>query len=152
MRAYPLIPRADEEMHIGNRSAALSVFHMRREMSGCIGLVGGIVDLWAGLSTLLQVPMGMNQMPNVRLIGYFLTALGVIVLVTGALMFVPRVMTRYTGVLMIMYGLVMLILAGGMLTGTFNLMMQWSSFSGVVMLVLGLAMLYSGSTMSRKTM
>jgi len=122
---------------------------MRREISGVIGLVGGIVDLWAGLTLLLQDSM---MMQNVRSLGYFLTILGVIVLMTGAFMFVPKIMSRFTGLLMIIYGLVMLILGGGMLTGVFNVMMQWSSLSGVVMLVLGLVMLYSGSTMPRKMM
>jgi len=71
--------------------------------------------------------------------------------VTGALMFVP-LMNRFTGLLMIIYDLIMLVLGGGMLTGTLNEMMQWSSLSGIVMLVLGVVMLYSGSSMSRKMM
>ena len=81
----------------------------------------------------------------------FLTILGVIVLVTKALMFVP-LMNRFTDLLMIIYDLIMLVLGGGMLSGTLNEVMQWSSFSGIVMLVLGVVMLYSGSSMSRKMM
>ena len=143
---------SDEEMHIGNHSDDLSDPSMRREISGVIGLVGGLVDLWAGLSILLQSSMGMGSMPSTRFLGYVLTILGVIVLLTGMLMFAPRVMSRFTGLLMIIYGLIMLVLGLGMISGVFVVMMQWSSFSGVVMLALGLAMLYSGSGMSRKAM
>ncbi len=125
---------------------------MKRELSGIIGLVGGLIDLWAGLSILIQSSMGMGQMPGVRLFGYFLSALGVIVLLTGMLMFAPRVMSRFTGLLMMIYGSVMLVLGVGMLGGIFNVMMEWSLFSGLVMIALGVLMLYSGLDMSRSRM
>jgi len=120
-------------------------------MSGAICLVGGIFDLWGGLSILFQTHTGLSTTMRPGYLGYFLTSLGVVVLVTGALMFVP-LMNRFTGLLMIIYDLIMLVLGGGMLSGTLNEVMQWSSFSGIVMLVLGVVMLYSGSSMSRKMM
>jgi uncharacterized membrane protein HdeD (DUF308 family) len=125
---------------------------MRRQISGIIGLAGGLTDLWAGLSILLQSSMGMGPMQGARLLGYFLSALGLVVLLTGMLMFTPRVMSHFTSLLMITYGLIMLVLGVGMISGIFNVMMQWSILSGIVMITLGLLMLYSGSHMSRKRM
>lgn len=139
-------------MHIGDHSDALSDVDMSRKISGVIGLIGGLVDLWAGLSVLSARPMGMGTTQTIHLLGYFLTVLGVIVLLTGMFMFAPRVISGFSGLLMIVYGLVMLVLGVGMIGGIFNVMMQWSSFSGIVMLALGLLMLYSGSVMSRERM
>jgi hypothetical protein len=125
---------------------------MRREISGIIGLVGGLVDLWAGLSILLQSPMGMGPMLSARLLGYFLMVLGVIVVLTGMLMFARWMMSRFMGLLMIIYGLVMLVLGVGMIGGILSVMMQWAFLSGVVMIALGALMLYSGLGMSRQCM
>ena len=125
---------------------------MRREASGIMGLIGGLVDLWAGSSILLQTSMAMSPMGNgsATLWGYFLIAVGIIVLLTGAIVLVSKVMSRFIGPLMIVYGLVMLVLGAGMIGGFLNIMMRESWLSGIVMLVLGFAMLYSGSKMTRR--
>ena len=122
-------------------------------MSSIIGLVGGVVDLWAGSSILLNSSMRMGQMAGSgQLLGYSLSVLGVIVLLTGLLMAFPKFTSRLMGLLMIIYGSVMLVLGVGMIGGLFNVMMQWSALSGIVMIALGLAMLYSGWGMPRKGM
>jgi hypothetical protein len=126
---------------------------MRRILSSIIGLVGGVVDLWAGSTILLNSSMRMGQMAGSgQLLGYFLSVLGVIVLLSGLLMIFPNFMSRIMGLLMIIYGSVMMVLGVGMIGGLFNVMMQWSALSGVVMIALGLAMLYSGWGMPRKGM
>jgi hypothetical protein len=137
---------------MGNYLAGLSVLGMRREISGIIGLVGGFVDLWAGLSILLQSSMGMRPVQSACSLGYFLSFLGVIVLLTAMVMFAQRAMTRFTRLLMIIYALVMLVLGVGMIGGVLNVMVRWSFFSGVVMIALGVLMLYSASGMSTKRM
>ncbi len=124
---------------------------MRREISGIIGLVGGLIDLWAGSSILAQSSMGMVG-TQAYLFGYFLLLLGVIVLLTGLLMFTGRSMGQLTGPLMIFYGLAMLVLGVGMISGLLDVMMQSSLISGMVMVGLGLLMLYSGSGMARRSM
>jgi hypothetical protein len=139
-------------MHMRDNSNELLVLGMRRRISAILGLVGGLVDLWAGLSILFQTPMGMGLAENTRLLGYFLIVLGIIVLMTGVLMFSPREMSGLTGWLMMISGLVMLFLGVGMISGILNEMTQWSVFSGIVMMALGLLMLYGGSDMSRKRM
>ena len=53
------------------------------------------------------------------------------------------------GLLMILYGIIMLISGAGMI-GQMFFVMQGSTFSGGLMIVVGLAMLYSGSDMVRK--
>ena len=83
--------------------------------------------------------------------GYFLIALGVIVLLTGLYLFVPRMMNRsFVGSLMLLYGVIMLVLGIGML-GRVLSMMQNSTLSGAAMLITGMAMLYSGYDMAKKS-
>jgi hypothetical protein len=52
------------------------------------------------------------------------------------------------GLLMLIYGVIMLILAAAMF-GQMFFMMQGSALSGIAMVILAVAMLYSGSTMTR---
>lgn len=125
---------------------------MDQRVSGVIGVVGGLVDIIAG-AVFLQQPMEVQPMMEfspTSWIGYFLLALGIIVLLSGLYVLTARMMKgRSTfGWLMILYGIVMLVLGGGMLGQMFS-MMQGSAISGTVMIVVGLAMLYSGYDMTR---
>jgi uncharacterized membrane protein len=125
---------------------------MDQRVSGVIGVVGGLVDIIAG-AVFLQQPMEVQPMMEfspTSWIGYFLLALGIIVLLSGLYVLTARMMKgRSTfGWLMILYGIVMLALGGGMLGQIFS-MMQGSAISGTVMIVVGLAMLYSGYDMTR---
>jgi uncharacterized membrane protein len=125
---------------------------MDQRASGMIGVVGGIVDLVAG-SFYLQQSMGVQPMMglvSMPWIGYFLLALGLIVLVSGLYVLAARMMKNRSifGWLMILYGLIMFVLGFGMIGQVFS-MMQWSEFSGIVMIIVGIAMLYSGYGMAR---
>jgi hypothetical protein len=83
--------------------------------------------------------------------GYSLLALGAIVFLTGVYVLVARMMEHRSmiGLLMTVYGVVMLVLGAGMIRQLFNIMMQGSTVSGITMILVGLAMLYSGSQMTR---
>jgi drug/metabolite transporter (DMT)-like permease len=123
-----------------------------QRVSGLIGVVGGLVDIIVGV-ILLQQPMEtqpMMQLSPTSWVGYFLLALGVIVLLSGMYLLTARMMKRRTafGVLMILYGIVMLALGAGMLGQMFS-MMEGFVISGTVMIIIGLAMLYSGYDMTR---
>jgi uncharacterized membrane protein HdeD (DUF308 family) len=125
---------------------------MDQRFSGAIGVVGGLVDIIVG-AVILQQPMGnqpMMELSPSSWIGYFLLALGIIVLLSGLYVLTARMMTRRSvfGWLMIVYGVVMLVLGAGMLGQMFS-MMQGFVISGTVMIVIGLAMLYSGYDMTR---
>lgn len=87
--------------------------------------------------------------PSTAWAGYFLLALGLIVLLTGLYMLTARMMRNRSlfGWLMIVYGVTMLILGAGMIGEVFS-MMQGSTISGGVMILVGLAMLYSGFGMA----
>jgi hypothetical protein len=127
---------------------------MRRVYSAAIGLVGGIVDMIAGFALLQSAGMAEEPMMVPSLAtwgGYFLVALGGIVLLTALYLLTSRMMRNSSviGSLMVLYGGIMLILGVAMLGQVFS-MMQGSTLSGVVMLVIGVAMLYSGYGMSRK--
>jgi hypothetical protein len=114
-------------------------------------LVGGLIDLFVGSSILQQNSMMANGLMMISasstLAGYFLLGLGVIVLLTGLYVLVSRMMKHPSTIalLMIVYGVIMLVLAVGMIGQFFNVMMQESSVSGIAMILVGLAMLYSGS-------
>jgi uncharacterized membrane protein HdeD (DUF308 family) len=125
---------------------------MDQRFSGAIGVVGGLVDIIVG-AVILQQPMGnqpMMELSPSSWTGYFLLALGIIVLLSGLYVLTARMMTRRKqfGWLMIVYGVVMLVLGAGMLGQMFS-MMQGFVISGTVMIVIGLAMLYSGYDMTR---
>ena len=124
---------------------------MRREISGVIGLVGGCVDLFVGSLILKQNSMVMSSMRSgsATFAGYFLIGLGMIVFVTGVSLLASKIMNHFTGLLMKIYGLIMLVIGVGMLSQVINFMMQLSWLSGIVMILLGLAMLYSGSNMTK---
>ena len=95
--------------------------------------------------------MGSPMMSASRaLAGYSLLALGAIVFLTGVYVLATRMMKHRStiGLLMIVYGAVMLVLGAGMIGQLFNIMMQGSTVSGVTMILVGLAMLYSGSQMT----
>jgi uncharacterized membrane protein len=85
------------------------------------------------------------------LAGYLLLALGAIVFLTGVYVLLSRMMRHRStiGLLMIVYGAIMLVLGVGMIGQFFNFMMQGSLVSGVVMILVGLAMLYSGLGMTK---
>ena len=126
---------------------------LQREVSAVIGLVGGLIDLFVGFLILQQNSMMMESVMmnrSAQLVGYFLLVLGVIVLLTGGYLHVSKMMKNrfMIGLLMIIYGLVMLVLGTGMIGQFFGSMMQWSSTSGIVMILVGLAMLYSGYGMT----
>jgi uncharacterized membrane protein len=125
---------------------------LKQKYSAVVGIVGGLVDVIAGLG-LLQPTMMMGSETmvapsNALWASFFLIALGVIVLLTGLYLLTPRMMKRsIIGPLMLLYGLVMLVLGFGMLGRGFS-MMQNSTLSGAVMLLTGIAMLYSGYGMT----
>jgi uncharacterized membrane protein len=52
----------------------------------------------------------------------------------------------FIGALMLLYGVIMLVLGGGMIGQMFSVM-QWSTLSGSVMIIVGVAMLCSGYSM-----
>jgi hypothetical protein len=128
---------------------------LRREISGVIGLVGGLIDLFVGSSILQQNSMMGNGLMMISasstLAGYFLLGLGVIVFLTGLYVLVSRMMKHRSmiALLMVVYGVIMLVPGVGMIRQFFNLMMQGSSVSGIAMILVGLAMLYSGSGMTK---
>jgi uncharacterized membrane protein HdeD (DUF308 family) len=122
---------------------------LKQTYSAAIGIVGGIVDLVAGLALLQPVGMmageTMRGSSSAMLGGYFLLVLGVIVLLTGLYVLTSPMMKHYSiiGGLMFLYGAIMLVLGLAMLGKVFSTM-QGSTLSGAVMLLLGAAMLYSG--------
>lgn len=129
---------------------------MEQKFSAWIGIVGGIIDLVVGASVIQSQsePMGTQSMMSVSAgssTGYVVLALGIVVLMTGLYLLVTRLMQHRQGfgLLMILYGLVMLVLGAGMI-GQMFMMMQASLISGSVMIVVGLAMLYSGADMVRR--
>jgi len=121
---------------------------LKQVYSAIIGIVGGVVDLIAGVALLRPTMMSNNGMSVAP--GYFLLVLGAIVLVTGLYLLTSHTMRKdlLIGRLMLVYGVMMLILGTGMLVRVFP-MMQGSSLSGAVMLATGAAMLYSGFEMVR---
>lgn len=142
-------------------------FCLKAEQSALLAIVGGVIDLIAGWALLqsippmmpITVPLGQTAIPTMMPVGtsaiavsYFLFALGVVVLVTGAYMFYAKMMMHRSrlGWLMIVYGVIMLVIGIGMIGNVFSMMMQGSAISGAVMLVVGAAMLYSGSSMAKK--
>ena len=116
---------------------------LKQLYSGIIGLVGGLVDLIAGVA-LVRPTMMMDNGSSIAL-GYFLLLLGAVVLATGLYSLTSHMMRRgrLIGQLMLVYGLIMLILGTAMWARLFP-MMQGSFLSGAVMLATGAAMLYSG--------
>ena len=127
---------------------------MRREISGAIGLIGGVIDAFVGLLILQRNSNGMGSpmmSASNALAGYSLLALGAIVFLTGVYVLVARGMEHRSTVrlLMVVYGVAMLVLGVGMIGQLFNIMMQGSTVSGIAMILVGLAMLYSGSQMTR---
>jgi hypothetical protein len=128
---------------------------MKQTYSAAIGIIGGLVDLLVGLLLLRPVEMIMASEPTMlaspaAASGYFLSILGIIVLLTGLYLLTSHMMNHsISGALMLLYGLIMLILGAAMLGQLFS-MMQGSMISGIVMLVIGAAMLYSGYGMIKK--
>ena len=126
---------------------------MRREFSGVIGVAGGIVDFIVGFTILGQNSMEMGNAMNAgATVAYLLLVLGAVVLLTGVYVFASRMMahTSTIGLLMLLYGVIMLGLGVGMIGQFFNLMMMQSSIiSGTIMILLGAAMLYSGFDMTK---
>ena len=122
----------------------------RNEVSGIIGLVGGLVDLVVGFMILQQTSSRMNmQVSDDGIFGWFLVAFGVMVVMSGGYALVSRMMRcREMGVLMVVYGLVMLVIGIGMIEQLFNLMMRGSIISGLVMILIGITMLYCGVDMT----
>ena len=123
--------------------------------SAVIGIVGGVIDLVAGV-VLIQPTMMLGgastMVPMMGLwVGYFLVALGLVVLLTGVyLVFARMMMNRsFVGLLMLTYGVIMVVLGTAMLRNLVP-MMQGSTLSGVAMLGSGILMLYSGYGMSKK--
>jgi hypothetical protein len=129
---------------------------MDRKVSGCIGIGGGALDIAVG-SLLLTQSMNPTDMGMIGfetgVVAVFLLLLGLVVLVTGTYVFSASMM-RHSAILsglMILYGVIMLILGVGMITGMFRLMMMGASLlSGGLMLLSGAAMLYSGVSMRRR--
>jgi len=124
--------------------------------SAVIGIVGGVIDLVAGV-VLIQPTMmlgGASTMVSMMglWVGYFLVALGLVVLLTGVyLVFARMIMNRsFVGLLMLTYGVIMLVLGTAMLRNLVP-MMQGSTLSGFAMLGSGILMLYSGYGMNKKS-
>jgi hypothetical protein len=128
---------------------------LKQQYSATIGIVGGLIDIIAGIVLLqTQTSMMTDNMSGsiVRFVfGYFLLALGMVVLVTGLYLLTAKMMMKGLLLrgLMLIYGMIMLALGVGMLGRLFPLM-QGSLLSGVAMLVTGTAMLYSGLNMAKK--
>jgi hypothetical protein len=122
---------------------------LKQTYSVAIGVVGGIVDIVAGLA-LLQ-PAGMMVSSTAMWGGYFLLILGSIVLLTGLYLLTSHMMKNRStvGGLMVLYGVIMLVLGVAMLGQVFSTM-QGSTLSGSVMLLIGILMLYSGYGMTKK--
>jgi uncharacterized membrane protein HdeD (DUF308 family) len=122
---------------------------LKQNYSAAIGVIGGIVDITAGL-VLLQ-PAGMMVSSTATWGGYFLLMLGSIVLLTGLYLLTAHMMMNRSkiGGLMLFYGVIMLVLGVAMLGQLFS-MMQGSTLSGSVMLLMGILMLYSGYGMTKK--
>jgi uncharacterized membrane protein len=122
---------------------------LKQTYSAAIGVIGGIVDMVAGLA-LLQ-PAGMMVSSTAIWGGYFLLTLGSIVLLTGLYLLISHMMKNRStiGGLMVLYGVIMLVLGVAMLGQVFS-MMQGSTLSGSVMLLMGTLMLYSGYGMAKK--
>jgi hypothetical protein len=128
---------------------------LKQAYSAAIGVIGGLVDLVAGFAFLqpseMMPPRPMAASTSLGWVGYFLVALGVIVLLTGLYLFKAHMMSNSTiiGALMLLYGLIMLGLGVGMLGQVFSVM-QGSTLSGAVMILMGILMLYSGYGMTKK--
>jgi hypothetical protein len=128
---------------------------LKQSYSAAIGVIGGVIDLVAGLALLQPSEMmpaqPMSASSSLSWVGYFLVALGVIVLLTGLYLFKAHMMSNSTiiGALMLLYGLIMLGLGVGMLGQVFSVM-QGSTLSGAVMILMGILMLYSGYGMTKK--
>ena len=112
-----------------------------------------MIDIAVGWVFLQQKPeIGMSMMVGSAMaVGYFLLALGAAVFLAGVYVLSVRMMKRVTvGLLMIVFGVIMLALGMGMIGQFINFMQQGSStISGIVMIFLGLSMLYSGYDMTR---
>ena len=135
-------------MASGRRSSILN-----QRYSALIGIIGGLVDLVAGVAVIQSAMMLesslMMHAASTEWVGYFLILLGAAVLSTGLYLLTPRMMNqRVIGPLMLVYGAVMWVLGIGMLTGMLS-MMQNSTLSGAAMLLTGTAMLYSGYSMKK---
>jgi uncharacterized membrane protein HdeD (DUF308 family) len=127
---------------------------LKQQYSATIGIVGGLIDIIAGIVLLqTQTSMMADNMSSLFIglvLGYFLLALGMVVLVTGLYLLPAKMMKGLLfGRLMLIYGVIMLVLGVGML-GRLLPLMQGSVLSGVAMLVIGTAMLYSGFDMAKK--
>jgi len=122
---------------------------LKQSHSAAIGVVGGLVDIVAGLA-LLQ-PAEMMVSSTAMWGGYFLLILGSIVLLTGLYLLTAHMMKNRStiGGLMVVYGVIMLVLGVAMFGQVFS-MMQGSTLSGSVMLLMGILMLYSGYGMTKK--
>jgi len=122
---------------------------LKQTYSAAMGVIGGIVDMVAGLA-LLQ-PAGMMVSSTAMWGGYFLLMLGSMVLLTGLYLLTSHVMKNRStiGGVMVLYGVIMLVLGVAMLGQVFS-MMQGSTLSGSVMLLMGILMLYSGYGMAKK--
>ena len=126
---------------------------MHQKVSATIGVVGGVIDLIVGFVSLQQSMPGssMGMMPSgPSWMGYFLLALGIVVLLTGLYMFAAQMMKNRAmfGWLMIIYGMIMLFIGFAMINGM-GAMMQGSMLSGTVMIFVGVAMLFSGYNMRK---
>ena len=112
-----------------------------------------MIDIAVGWILLQQMPgMGMSTMTgSATAVGYFLLPFGAIVFLTGVYALGVRMMKRAAvGLLMTIFGVIMLALGVGMIGRFINFMQQGSSMiSGAAMILLGLGMLYSGSDMTR---
>ncbi len=127
---------------------------MKQKYSAVVGIVGGLIDLIAGIvlaqPTAMMGSESMMARPATLWAGYLLIVLGIIVLLTGLYLLTSRLMNRsFIGPLMLLYGVIMLALGIGMM-GRIISMMQNSTISGVAMLITGAAMLYSGYGMTKK--
>ncbi len=127
---------------------------LKHRYSALVGIVGGFVDLIAGVavvqSTVMVDDESMMATANAQWVGYSLMLLGVIVLSTGFYLLTPRMMNRSViGPVMLLYGVIMLVLGVAMFAGMLS-MMQNSALSGAAMLMTGTAMLYSGYSMWKK--
>jgi uncharacterized membrane protein HdeD (DUF308 family) len=120
---------------------------LNQKISGAIGVIGGVIDVLAGLALLQPPVMRFSSTPS---IGYFLLVFGIVVFLSGLyIFFEPMLKGRTTfGWLMGLYGIIMLAIGLAMIERMFP-MMQGSTLSGGTMIIVGAAMLYSGYDMRR---
>lgn len=124
-----------------------------------LSIVGAILDFASGAFILqtLSTPVGTGMVASgVQSTAWgwtlLLFAMGALLLITGVLGITPLAMRRmrFFGVIMILYGIVMLVIGSFMSFGIAP-MMRGGLVSGLTMLMVGLGMIVNGKMMAAKS-